>query len=93
MYTLYLSMFVKDEIIRANFETIDHLFSKYTSFSLGKWNGHSSIYNFLLCCSVFILEKEFLITANNEVQVFCCLGTEMEAVNIFANDHYISWFL
>lgn len=74
MYTLCLSMFVKGEIIRANFETIDHLFSKYISFSLGKWNGHS-IYKFPSCCSVFILQKEFLITANNEVEVFCFLGT------------------
>lgn len=74
MYALCLSMFVKDENIRANFEVIDHLFSKYTCFSLGKWNGHS-IYKFLPCCSVLILEKDFLITANPEVQVFCCLGT------------------
>lgn len=36
MYTLCLSMFVKDEIIRANLEIIDHLFSRYTCFSLGK---------------------------------------------------------
>lgn len=61
-------MFVKDEIITANSETTDHLFSKSICFSLGKWNSHS-IYKFLPCCSVFSLEKEFLITANPEVRL------------------------